>query len=152
MQHEATKPFPLLKMITYLAKLLWGSVACRLTPRTAIITRFPPTWFAGFHNDSRLRTSSGSTLSTGQEATYSKKLPTDWPHGSFFPRHLTVVSTVREKGGRGLSVTIRMFQDVSFYLVTFLCSRHVAVFPSLVLSVVRAFSAVFEIHLWLVYP
>ena len=45
-----------------------------------------------------------------------------------------------------------MFRDVSIHLVTFLCSRHVPVFPSLVLSVVRAFSAVSEFHRCLVFP
>ena len=49
----------------------------------------------GLRNDSRFRTPSGSTLSTGQEPTDSKKLPTDWSHGCFFVRHFTLV---REKG------------------------------------------------------
>ena len=35
------------KRIRQFEIVVWGSVACLLTPRTAIITRFPWTWFAG---------------------------------------------------------------------------------------------------------
>ena len=79
-------------------EVLLGVLLRVFTPRTAIITRFPRTWFAGLRNDCKLRTLSGSTLNTGQEPTDSKKLPTDWQHGSFFPRHLTLVPSAREKG------------------------------------------------------
>ena len=54
--------------------IFWGSVASLLTLRTAIITRFPRTWFAGLHNESRPRIPSSSTFSTRQKPTDSKKL------------------------------------------------------------------------------
>ena len=79
------------KVATYFGVLL------RLFTHTAIISRFPRTSFAGLRNDSRLRTPSGSTLRTGPEPTNSKK-PPPGRRGPFSPRHLTPLSSVREKG------------------------------------------------------
>ena len=81
-----------------------------LTPRTSVIT--VTSLGLGSRNDSRLRTRTPDSEPAQNQLT--QKLSTDWAHGSFYPCHPTLLSSVREKNvtwsvcdGTGCSGTCR---------------------------------------------
>ena len=85
---------------TIITDKLWGSVACVLLCYSLhhdCHRRFPWTWFAGSRNVSRLWARPRVPDSELAQNQATRNLPTDWPHGFFYPpRHPTLVFGTRK--------------------------------------------------------